>query len=266
VPSPAPLPERWSQPVVEPECPAGWTTGPPDFVGVGAQRAGTSGWYAGAIRSHPGVVEAPDRGKETHFFDRYWTEEPPPDFAERYARLFPRPAGSITGEWTPRYMHDPWTLRLLAEAAPEARVLILLRDPLERYRSGIAWAIERSRQRGLEQPNIASVGDAIARSLYQRQVERAFELFGRERVLVLQHERCVADPVAEMQRTQRFLGIEPAADASPRLRREKRSKRSKPELPAAFRDELRELMRDDARRLAELCPEIDISLWPSVEI
>jgi hypothetical protein len=266
VPSPAPLPERWSQPVVEPECPAGWTTGPPDFVGVGAQRAGTSWWYAGAIRSHPGVVEAPDRGKETHFFDRYWTEEPPPDFAERYARLFPRPAGSITGEWTPRYMHDPWTLRLLAEAAPEARVLILLRDPLERYRSGIAWAIERSRQRGLEQPNIASVGDAIARSLYQRQVERAFELFGRERVLVLQHERCVADPVAEMQRTQRFLGIEPAADASPRLRREKRSKRSKPELPAAFRDELRELMRDDARRLAELCPEIDISLWPSVEI
>ena len=64
----------------------------------------------------------------------------PADFVERYHRNFPRPAGGVTGEWTPRYMYDHWSLRLLRRAAPEARILVILRDPIERYRSALeAW-------------------------------------------------------------------------------------------------------------------------------
>src|SRR5215216_938264 len=123
---------------LEPECPPSWTTAPPDFIGIGAQRSGTTWWFAGALQSHPLVAIAPGRRKELHFFDRYWAEEVESDFAARYARFFPRPEGTISGEWTPGYMCDPWTVPLLAEAAPEARYLIMLRDPVERYRSAIA--------------------------------------------------------------------------------------------------------------------------------
>ena len=263
-----PIVERWWQPMAEPECPPGWRTGPPDFVGIGAQRCGTSWWYAGAIRAHPQVVETEGRRKELGFFDRYWAEDPPPDYAERYARFFPRPEGAVTGEWTPRYLPDAWTLPLLARAAPEARILIMLRDPIARYRSAIAQGIERQRKRGQYPPTIAIVGEAIGRSAYGDQVRRALEIFGRERVLVLQFERCVAEPLAEMQRTHRFLGIEPLGELTPRLsnrlnREDKPAGAENPELPGTLRAELRELLRDDVRRLAALCPEIDLALWPN---
>ncbi len=161
-------------------------------------------------RSHPAAsarCHSSTRRKEFHFFDRYWTEDVEPDFAARYARFFPRPDGSITGEWTPGYMCDPWAVPLLAEAAPEARYLIMLRDPVERYRSSIAPVLRRSRERGYDPLDIVIANHSVLHSMYYGQVKRALELLGRDRVLVLQYERCVDDPLAQMQRTQRFLGL-----------------------------------------------------------
>ena len=87
-------------------------------------------------------------GKEIHFFDRFWDgREVPADLPGAYARQFPRPEGELTGEWTPRYMHDFWALPLLKAAAPEARILVMLRDPVDRYRSGIARE-QRARREG----------------------------------------------------------------------------------------------------------------------
>ena len=255
-------PQGWARGREEPSCPPGWHIGPPDFVGVGAQRCGTGWWYGGAIRRHPQVAIAPERRKEVHFFDRYWSTDPEPDFVARYHRHFPRPEGSITGEWTPRYMHDPWTLPLLAEAASGARFLVLLRDPIERYRSGIRHQADRSRRRGHDPPDIAIVGDAIARGLYHHQVARALELLGRDSVLVLQYERCIAEPLAEMRRTHAFLGLEPLEKLPARLRRE-RAPAEKPSIPSRLRSELRARFADDVRRLVALCPEIDPELWPN---
>jgi hypothetical protein len=259
-----PLPQQhWSRELEPPPCPEGWRIGPPDFVGIGVQRCGTSWWYSGALRRHPEVVQAPERRKEIHFFDRYWMEDPPDDFAERYARFFPRPEGAITGEWTPRYMYDRWALPLLARAAPRARFLIMLRDPLERYRSGVEHDMAQSRRRGQEPPNIAIVGDSLARGLYHDQVKRAFDLLGRERVLVLQYERCVAEPMAQMQRTQRFLDLTPLDDLTGRLKQDKPPSRDKPPLPRHLHEQLHGVYAEDVRRVAELCPDVDPELWPN---
>jgi hypothetical protein len=230
--------QRWTQPIAEPEVPAGWLTGPPDLVGVGAQRAGTTWWWRGAIRSHPGFVREAKPGKELHFFDRFWDgREVPEDLAERYARQFPRPPGAITGEWTPRYMHDFWALPLLAQAAPQAKILVMLRDPVERYRSGIARELRLADEDGTPL-EIAIVGDAVYRSMYSQQLGRLFQLFGRERVLVLQHERCSTDPLGEMQRTQGFLGLEPLGEMPKLLIREHKPSQDKRELPPYLHDEL----------------------------
>ena len=43
----------------EPECPPSWSTGPPDFVGIGAQRCGTTWWFGGALQAHPLVAIPP---------------------------------------------------------------------------------------------------------------------------------------------------------------------------------------------------------------
>jgi hypothetical protein len=238
---------RWAQPLQPPEVPDGWHTGPPDFVGVGAQRAGTTWWYRG-LEAHDRVVRPAGRRKELHFFNRFWRGEVPDDLAERYASLFPRPEGSITGEWTPRYMHDFWSLRLLKRAAPEARILVMLRDPVERWRSGTARAVRLS--------------DAVWRGFYYEQLRRLFDLFPREQVLVQQFERAIDEPLAEMRRTCEFLGIEPFTELPRAMERKREPKRKRP-LPEEMREELVALLSDDVRRTADLVADIDLARWPN---
>jgi hypothetical protein len=253
--------EPWTVPLDDPPCPEGWVTGPPDFVGVGAQRCGTTWWYRGAIRTHPNVVREAKPGKELHFFDRFFDGEVPGDVAERYARQFPRPPDAITGEWTPRYMHDFWTPPLLKRCAPDARILVMLRDPVERYRSGVAREQRIAPRRG-GPFRISEIGDAVYRSLYSRQLEQLREIYDRERVLVLQYERCLADPLGEMRRTQAFLGLEPLPEAPKRLVKDSGAP-PKPKLPAQLREGLVARLHDDVARTIELCPELDIALWPN---
>jgi hypothetical protein len=253
---------RWMQPLDPPECPPGWRTGPPDFVGVGAQRCGTSWWYRGTMRSHPRVVRIAKPGKELHYFDRFWAGEAPPDFVERYHALFPRPEGAITGEWTPRYMVDFWSMGLLREAAPDARLLIMLRDPVERLLSGIQRERMLADEAGIPF-ELAHISEAVYRGLYYEHVRGVLELYPRDRVLILQFERCRSDPMGEMRRTQEFLGLEPLDEMPEKLRHHKRPPGIKPELPEARIDELRRRFRDDVARLAGLCPEIDLGLWPN---
>ena len=250
----------WLAQLEPPPLPDGWTTGPPDFVGVGAQRSGTSWWYD-SLRKHP-KVSGGSPGKELHFFDWYPDGNIPADFVERYHGLFPRPPGAICGEWTPRYMSDTWSMRLLREAAPEAKILIMLRDPVERYRSAA------SRERWLAGTSMKSrlsvLADAAWRGYYHEQLRRVFAIYPREQVLVLQFERAVADPVEQMERTCEFLGIDSLPEPPQRLTTHRKPSHPKSELPAWFRADLAERYRDDAERLAELCPEIDLSLWKNL--
>jgi hypothetical protein len=251
----------WNAPLEIPECPEGWTTGPPDYVGIGAQRCGTSWWYD-AMRRHPEIERSPI-GKEVHYFDRFWQGDAPEDIAVEYASLFPRPPGHLTGEWTPRYLPDFWTAPLLRRAAPEARILVMFRDPVARYRSAVARLQRLASQRG-DRVLLASVSDATWRGFYYEQLRHVLEFFPREQVLVLQFERCVQDPMGEMERTWRFVGLEPPDKIPGRLLKHKQAGRTTPHLAPTVSSELAERYRDDASRLAELCPEIDLSLWRSL--
>jgi hypothetical protein len=231
-------------------------------VGVGAQRCGTTWWHA-QLAAHPGAA-APQKYKELHFFDSLEGRDPlPASDAERYARYFPRPPeGAVTGEWTPRYMHDGWPLRQIAQAAPGTKVLVLLRDPVDRYASGWAREDRLARERG--EPGIAPemIDQQRARGFYAGQVQRTLETFGRGRVLILQYERCRSDYERELERTYAFLGLEPSfRPAAPRLAPGSPRER---DLPAAERERLGRDYAADVARLAEIAPEVDPALWPSV--
>ena len=157
-------------------------------------------------------------------------------------------------------MHDHWSLRLLHQAAPEARILIILRDPVERYRSGLeAW---RLRGLGLGR-TLERISGAVSRSAYASQLRRVFDLFPRDQVLVLQYERCTSNPMAEIQRTWQFLGLDPEMGAGRGPAEEARPPRAKSELPGGVREDLVARLRHDVDEVAALCPEIDVSLWPN---
>lgn len=254
-----PLP-RWARPLEIPACPPGWRVGPPDFVGIGAQRSGTSWWYRG-VEEHPAIAAVEGQAKELHYFNRFWQGDVPADFAATYQQLFPRPEGSLAGEWTPRYMQDFWTAPLLQQAAPRTKVLVILRDPVERYRSGVERTIRRSP--GNRPIDLVHVSDAVSRGLYAAQLRRVLDHFPREQVLVLQFERCRDEPLEMLARTWGFLGLDPL-EALPASMTERGKSRRKPDLPDRWRSELVARLADDVHDLAGLFPdEIDLDRWPN---
>jgi len=253
------LPMRLPPP---PWVPEGWATGAPDFVGVGVQRAGTSRWF-GLISAHPGVSIHPDSAKEAHFFDRLNLDALDADrFAAEYARWFPRLPGTLTGEWTPEYISSFWAIPLLARAAPDAKLLVSLRDPIDRYASAIA----RLRRKSGEQGGWIWGGDltdAAARSRYAEQLEHLFEHFPREQVLILQYERCRDDPAPELARTWEFLGLDPVRLPAGLIDARVNSLGEHPVLEREVVDALADWLAPDIARLGELVPELDLGLWTS---
>jgi hypothetical protein len=245
-------------------CPPGWVIGPPGFVGVGAHRCGTTWWHR-QIATHPGVVYREGlHYKEVHFFDALGDRERlGPEEAARYATYFARPAeGGLTGEWTPRYMYDGWPLAQIAQIAPRARILVMLRDPVDRYESGFVRENRLALERGLPGITAPMVDEQRLRGLYAGQVERLLAAFPRDQVLILQYERCRADYDHELEQTYAFLGLDTAF--RPPGRRNEPGEPRAPNLPAAERDWLARGYATDVARLVEIAPEIDPGLWPSV--
>jgi len=242
-----------------PECPDGWEAGPPDFVGAGAHRSGTT-WLYGMIVAHPGVAVPPDRHKEIHFFEAFWEGGFTDADVERYHRYFPRPPGKLVGEWTPRYMFDTWTPRMLAAAAPDARLLVLLRDPVARYVSHLGTHLSRGEARATRGPAVSAM--ALSRSLYDRQLHGLLRHFPRERLLVQQFERCMLEPEAELRRTYGFLGLEP--DFVPDGLSLPVNVGGAIELEPQMLEDVAAAVTPDAVELARRFPEIDLSLWPGL--
>jgi len=230
----------------------------PDFVGVGVQKAGTTWWYD-TIAAHRSVHGPARRPKELHFFDRFWGEPFGADDIVAYRRWFARPAGQLAGEWTPRYLHDWWVPPMLAAAAPATRVLVLLRDPVERYLSGVAHELS---SRGRSDPAIP--GDALRRSCYAAQLERLLAAFPADQVLVQQFERCVDQPRLERSRAWDFLGLEPDL-AAPVPAATNVTSGLRPEMSGAVLEALERELSADLHRLVRMQFDIDPARWPSAE-
>ena len=171
--------------------------------------------------------------------------------AARYALHFPRPEGGVTGEWTPGYLIDFWTPGLIARAAPEARVLILLRDPLARFESALTHQLSTSRA-ALTQRDIQG---AFQRGLYAPQLRRVLAAFPAEQVFIGQYEACRADPAAQLARTYAFLGLAPFEPDASALRGEVNPTTGRRFEPgAALRRSLLDGYAPDLEQLAELVP------------
>jgi len=244
-----------------PAIPEGAFVGPPDFIGVGVHKAGTTWWWA-LLVSHP-EVDGVARRKELHLLDRMRDGPISDEQKEWYYRQFPRLPGHIAGEWTPRYMAMPPMPRVIAEVAPRARLLTILREPIERYRSGFKQWQEQSRRRSLRRNERIGKREALMRGFYGRQIQRLLEVVPREQLLVLQYERCVRQPAEEFARTLRFLGVSPY-DPDPRLLTLRYNQTLGDKGALSAKDEAALVAEYEAEvvLLKSLVPDIDLSLWP----
>lgn len=104
----------------------------PDFLCIGAQKAGTT-WLYKNLRYHPDIyLTSP---KELHYFDRHYHESP-----ESYSKHFDKKRfdirGKVAGEITPEYGIIPMRrIRFIHEIRPDLRLIFLMRNPIDR-----AWS------------------------------------------------------------------------------------------------------------------------------
>ena len=267
-PGAAAVHSRYDQLQPLPECPPGWHTGAPDFVIIGAQKCGTT-WWQGLVEEHPGVVRPPGQRRELHFFDHFWDRWPSPEQLELYGRYFPRPEGSLAGEKTPGYLYQPWVAPMLARAAPGARLIVLMRDPVERYASGLgllqrAGALKGEIGAGQIGMREHRITEAIERGRYAAQLAWWLERYPRQQLLLLQYERCVADPQGQLSRTFDFLELPDHRASEAEIARTRKRSDSRPSVPLEMRHLLAEHYAPDVARLRELAPDLDLDLWPGL--
>jgi hypothetical protein len=236
---------------------AGEETAPPDFVGIGMQKAGTTWWFE-LLVAHPDVAHRPTLHKERHFFAPFATDDFSTEDVAAYHRLFPRAIGKKSGEWTPDYVYQPWVPPLLERAAPDARILVMVRDPVERFVSGLTHSgVTPGSHLG------TVVAESVHRGFYAAALSRWSDALDAGRVLVLQYERCVADPGGELARTYRFLGLDGGFRPPAIHRASSPTLQKKVELGGEARARLVELYRADVAALSGLVPDLDLALWPN---
>ncbi|MGZ4706492.1 MAG: sulfotransferase family protein [Acidimicrobiales bacterium] len=212
----------------------------PDFVIAGAAKCGTTSLYRYLVE-HPLVVAA--QIKEIHFVDRQHNLDKGEGW---YRSWFPTRAAlrraarghdaerAICGESTPNYLAHPDAAARLCAVVPDARIIVLLREPIDRVWSQYRWqqrfggetlalidALHAEAERvggGFEmmgadrqtRNRFISHG-YLARSCYAEQLEWWFDAFAPEQLLLLRSEDLFADPAAVLARTCDFLGL-PAFD------------------------------------------------------
>jgi hypothetical protein len=206
----------------------------PDFFIVGHEKSGTTALYR-LLAQHPQVF-LPEL-KEPRFFvhDRVGAaargEEPskvPHHTLEGYLRLFEGArADQRVGEGSPQYIRSPEAPALIAELAPAARIVVLLREPVSFLRTyhlscvrGLteterdlrkAIALEDERRQGRCIPRDSPAPDKLFYREHVRYVEqlRRFEAaFGAENVLALIFEDMRRDNDATVRRVLRFLEVD----------------------------------------------------------
>jgi hypothetical protein len=192
----------------------------PDFVVLGTQKGGTSYFYR-LLTKHHLVRRA--AAKELHFFDNKFAEG-----VGWYRQCFSegeRVNGqrTITGEATPSYLFDPQVPERMARIVPDARLIALLRNPVDRAYSHYQMEVRRGKEaRSFEEAtqeemrsaegegNTVNVPHAyLRRGLYAEQLERFSFFANRERLLVVKSGNLFTRRLEALDRVLTFLRLPP---------------------------------------------------------
>jgi len=240
----------------------------PSFLILGAHKSGTSSLYA-YLHAHPQVVGA--AWKELYFFGPRFSKG-----TRWYRAHFPlrrrlERENAVTGEATPYYLFHPCAAEQVTRTLPDARLIVLLRNPVDRAISHYWHQVSRGRERlplpdalDAEPERLGNAEDVLradcsrpcynhlhfaytGRGLYAKQLKRYDRHFDRGQLLVLKSEDFFDRPQRTFDRVTDFLGLQPWS-----LQQKKpRNTGSYPETSTATRARLERFFRPHNRALYE---------------
>ncbi len=195
-----------------------------NFIIAGVQKAGTTALYE-HLTEIPGITLS--TVKEVHFFDNEAMDWSNPDYGSYHA-MFPPGADGVVGEATPIYLYWPHSLARIRAYNRDMRLIILLRDPVERAWShwrmetarGVeqhpfGWCVRQGRER-MQPLGFHRELSYVERGFYGAQLNRLLDLFPREQLLLLQSDHLRTDPNGVLTDVARFLDAPPPPKVEPR--------------------------------------------------
>ncbi|MBR8741260.1 sulfotransferase [Nocardiopsis sp. MG754419] len=245
----------------------------PDFLICGAQRSGTTSLFKSLSR-HPAVT-GPVLRKGVHYFDTGHHRG-----LDWYRSHFPL-RGGLRARWgrprtrvfesSPYYLFHPLAPERIARELPEGKVVVILRDPVERaysahahetargfetapFARAIEW--EEDRLAGEEERMIADPGHYshshqhhgyVARGHYVDQLVRMERHLGRERLHVVDYADLFDGTSRALEEIIRFLELPPAPMVPPG----RHNARKRAMMPEPLRAELTSRFTDSDARLAD---------------
>lgn len=252
----------------------------PDFVVIGAKRGGTTSLYR-YLLEHPSIQPLfPGRRhiKGVHYYDsnyerglRWYRSHFP---LEADGRHLVRPGcwPAIAGEASPYYLFHPLAAERLARDFPDVRIVVNLRDPVDRAYSHYkearfhhretlpfeaALAAENDRLRGEAERIAAEPGyhstahehlSYLAQSRYLDVLPRWFSLFPRDQFHISVSEDFYADPGQVVNEVWRFLGLAPRELQS----RTRHNDQPAPDIEPETRERLQKELAEHNQGLEEL--------------
>ena len=187
----------------------------PDFVIIGAQKAGSTFLQEG-IRDHPAVYMK--RGEDSFFEDPDYREKGLEEFAYQFKRV---PADQLIGIKRPSYLGKPLCLERIHTHIPDAKLVVVLRDPVSRavsayyhniregvfpyYPLNLGIARILSGKYLTDYPRYKEVLDC---GLYYKHLRHYLEYFDRAQLFIRLQEQMIMTPAEVMRQAYGFLGID----------------------------------------------------------
>ena len=198
----------------------------PDFINVGAQKAAST-WLYSCLREHPQIFMAPK--------NRVWFFQHPDYSPDKWGWYLSHFGGATAnqriGDSRVEYLYHPESAKLIARHLPRCKILVSLRDPVDRGFSALLW-MQRRNLLPLEPPNsalaraLADFGEdpttveqrrlrqVLEMGFYSEQLERYFDIFDRDRFLIFFTDDVRRRPLKTIRSVFRFLDVD--SDFTPR--------------------------------------------------
>ena len=255
----------------------GWTHVLPDYLIIGVTKCGTTSLYE-YLSQHPDIY--PPKGKEIDFFDRLysrglnWYKAGFPSTTRKFVTKSLMKRQFVTGEATPRYMDTPHTLQRIKNVLPNAKFIVLLRNPVDRafsqynmnLKNGYEYLTfqdaikhERDRINGRydnmrENENHYSwdydLFAYVEHGVYYDLLKQWMTVFPKKQFMILQTEKFLQNPSAVYYQVLRFLNLPKWEPSEYKLFKKSKYKKSKME--PSLRKELIEYFRPYNEKLYNL--------------
>ena len=190
----------------------------PNFLIIGAMKSGTTALYY-YLEQHPEVYMSPV--KEPNFFCSQEQDNAADAVTNigTYQQLFRGAAGKkAIGEASHSYLYDPGAAAEIRRYVPEAKLIAILRNPIDRAYSHFLHMVRSGTEplddfaQALQEDEVGiykerTFQDYIGRGLYYDQLKRYFGIFPREQVRVYLYEDLSDAPISTVQDAFRFLKV-----------------------------------------------------------